>query len=799
MLKNYFKIAWRQLFKNKLFSMLNIFGLATSLAVCLLVITILNDQYSYDKFHENGDRIFRAISNKKENNVPINQPDMATASLSLAEDLSNQYPFIDETVRLASASGDINYNDKMIGYMEGYLTDAAFLDVFSFGWTRGNKTTALQEPRSIVLTEEIANKYFPKEEPIGKFIEYGGFGKFQITGIIPTPPIRSHIRFDCLLSYATVLAMNEKERQDVFYIGDYGNVWRGLVYFLLDDKKNEAALNNALASTATDYTKRDAKHNYLFQSQAFSTIMPSQGLGNEIGIGTPKSMLYFLMVLGFIIMLAACFNYMNLSVARSLKRAKEIGIRKVAGAERKDIIIQFLGESVLIALLSFLVAIGLLELLIPALYGLDPFLQDILYLIKSPKLYVIFLGFSIFIGLIAGIFPAFNISKFNPIQSIQKLSNVKIFSRLGLRKTLVTFQFALSLIFILTVLIVMKQQEKMLTTDLGIDIDNMLGVWMKDKVNYDVFAQQVRQIKGVESVSASNRALMLGYTDTNVTFNEASDSMDLAYSFVSQNYIASMNIDLLAGQNFPNNVNSKGEQFIILNNQATKRMGFKTPQEAIGQSIVIDSMALSVIGVSQDFNYDDIFFSPINPYGFRLGNNLALANIHLNGNNTAETIQAIEATWDKLSPKQSIHSFYADERAYHLLKFFGMGSKIIGFVGFLTILISCLGLLGMVIYTIEGRLKEVGIRKVLGASEGNLNWQLAKGFFVLLGIAIIIAVPLTMFLSNLWLQNFIIRINIGFEIILLGVGIILFLALITIFSQTRLAVKTNPVNVLKNE
>ena len=800
MYKNYFKIAWRQLFKNKLFSALNIFGLAASLAICLLVITILNDQYSYDNFHENGDRIFRSISAKGDNNSPILQADVATTPLTLPDDMANQYPFIKETVRLAKVGGDVLYQDKMIGSMGGLVTDAAFLDVFSFGWIRGDKTTALQEPGSIVLTEETADKFFPREEPIGKIIDYGGLGKFKITGIIPTPPIRSHIRFDYLMSYATVTAMTKEQQGEKLYIYDYDNIYRGLVYFLLDDKKNETKLSNALATISKEYSDRSDEFSFFFQTQELSDIMPSQDLGNELGIGTPKVVLYFLMTLGFIIMLAACFNYMNLSVARSLKRAKEIGIRKVAGAEKKDIIIQFLGESILISLLSFVVAIGLLEFLIPAVYSLDPFLQEAFYLTKSPKLYLIFLGFSIFIGFIAGIFPAFNISKFNPIQSIQKLSNVKIFSQIGFRKALVTFQFALSLIFILTVIIVLQQQKKVLETDLGVNIDNKFGVWMNDETTYDIFAQQVRQIKGVKSVSASDEAILGGgYNYTNVSFNEQEDSMIMAYSYVSPDYVNNMEIKFLVGKNFPNNINSKGEQFVIINEKATKTMGFQTPNEALGQSVWMDSVALSVIGVVKDFHYENIYWGQIKPYGIRLGNNLKLANIHLEDTNSAATIQAINSTWDKLSPNRSISSFYFDERIYHLSKFFKMGSSVIGFVGFLTILISCLGLLGMVIFTIEGRLKEVGIRKVLGASERNLNWQLAKGFFVLLGVAIAIAVPLTIFLSNLWLQNFLIRINVGFGIVLLGIGIILLLAMITIFSQTRSAVKTNPVNVLKND
>lgn len=509
MIKNYFKIAIRQLFKNKLFSFLNIFGFAISLAVCLLLITILNDQYSYDDFHENGDEIFRVTSSKREKTIPIQNLDAATTSLTIAEELASDYPFVKKAVRIAGMDGDFIYRDKNLGSPKGYAVDQSFLEMFSFGWTAGNKTTALKDPRSIILTEETAKKYFPNQEPIGEFVEINPLGKFQIKGILPTPPIRSHIRFDFLISYATVTAMTEIERQQI-QIGGYENIWRGLVYLLLDEKSSQSQLDNALSQIAKTYSTRDENYNYLFKSQALSLIMPTTNLGNDIGLGLPKIGIYFLIVLGIIIMLAACFNYMNLSVAKSIKRAKEIGIRKVAGAERKDIIIQFLGEAVLISFLSFLVAIILLEFMIPVFYSLDPFVEDVFHLSRSPKLYLIFLGFSLFIGLLAGIFPAFNISRYQPIQSIQKLSNVKVFSHIGLRKMLITFQFTLSLIFILTVIIVMQQQRKVLNADLGLRIDNLMNVSIDNGIDYEVFAHKVKQLKGVESVSASRDAILMG-------------------------------------------------------------------------------------------------------------------------------------------------------------------------------------------------------------------------------------------------------------------------------------------------
>ena len=529
--------------------------------------------------------------------------------------------------------------------------------------------------------------------------------------------------------------------------------------------------------------------------------MPSQDLANEIGVGTPRIVLFFLLALGFIIIFAASFNYMNLSLARSVKRAKEIGIRKVIGARKKDVVFQFLGEALLLSFLSFLLALVLLEFLIPAFYGLHPFVEDVFYLTKSPTVYLLFFGFSVLVGLISGIFPALNISSFQPIQAIKKLSNVKVFSKVGIRKALITVQFSLSLIFILVVIIVLQQQKYVLNADLGLNIDNMLNISMEDVVDYEVFAQQVGQLKGVEGISASRDPILLGGTrGTKITFHEETDSFMLVYNQVSQNYIDNWDIELLTGVNFPQENNSMGEQFIILNETATQRMGYQQPEEALGQIIKIDTIDLKVIGVARDFHHDNIWFGEIYPFGLRQGGAWASnANIRIAPTDASTTMTGIREIWNRLSPNKSMRAYYTDERAYHMQKFFQMGSKIIGFVGLLTILISCLGLLGMVIYTIEGRLKEIGVRKVLGASNGNINWQLSKGFFKLMSIAIVVAVPLTVFIGNLWLQNFVLRVSISVWMVMIGIGILLLLAMGTVLTQTFSASRTNPVNILRSE
>lgn len=801
MFKSYLKIAIRQLWKHKLFSTLNIFGLAVSMSICLLLILILVDQYSYDNFHEKKDRIYRVISERTEKNIPLSEPHYATTSLYIAEPLKENYPFIEKATRIASTGSNFHLDEKEIGTEKGgYIVDNDFLEMFSFGWKTGEQNTALQNPQSIVLTETLASTIFPEGNAVGQTVKYGNMGMFTITGIMPEPPIRSHIQFDHLVSYATVEAYTEEQKRDLQMYGQE-EVWRGLVYVLLAENTAESQFGQALSEIAADWTQRSKDNQFLFEPQVLSDVLPSRDLGNDIGIGTPRIVLYFLMSLGLIIILAACFNYMNLSVARSLKRAKEIGIRKVIGARKKDVIFQFLGEAILIALLSLVVAMGLLEFLIPAFYGLDPFVETIFHVEKTPMIYGIFFLFSLFVGLMAGIFPAFNISRFQPIQAIQQLSNVKVFSKVGFRKVLITAQFALSLIFILTVIIVLKQQKHILNADLGINVENLMGAWLND-VDYDVFAQQVEQLSGVESINASRHTILVGEKAyTMAKFNNLNDSVNLSYNIVDEAYLENMDIELLAGKNFPTNSHSEGEQFILLNEKAVQRMGFETPNQALGSTVTIDTNALTVIGVVKDFHHDNVWFEPIQPYGLRNGGDYKqVANIRLAANaDISKTVRSIYDISDNMNVKTGISSFFVDERLYNLSKFFKMGSSIIGFVGFLTILIACMGLLGMVIYNVEGRIKEVGIRKVFGASEGNIIWHLSKGFFMLLGIAIAIAVPLTLLAANAWLQNFILRINIGPLLLMQGVGIMLLLGLVTVISQTFKAARNNPIESLRTE
>lgn len=770
------------------------------MSVCMLVIMAVRDQYGYDDFHANGKRIYRIISAEADKNQPLKKASHATAPLSLLEAMRGNSPYLEAGARVVSMGADFKIGDRVFSNeLGGYAVDQDFLDMFSFGWKAGNHSEALTQPRSIVLTETTALRLFSGAQAMGSMVELGELGEFQITGILPDPPKRSHIRFDYLVSYPTIQTL----RADVLTslgINGFDEIWRGLTYVLLSEKGSQEMLDQTLASQTASYSARSEKTHYIFESQSLADVMPSRDLANEIGVGTPHAVLYFLMALGLVIMLAACFNYVSLSLARSIKRAKEIGIRKVFGAARKDVARQFLMEAMMISSLAFVLAVGFLELLIPAFYRLDPFVSSIFQLDRSLSNYLIFLLMSLLVGLSSGVFPALNIAGFQPLQAIQQLKNVRIFSRMGLRKTLVTIQLALSLVFILAVIIILKQQNHVLNADLGQNIENVLNVPLQGN-NYDQFAQRASQVKGVESVSYTSVAMLTGENnDEMATFGDRNDSMQVGQSFISENFLQNMSIPLVAGDNFPEDNHTQGEQFAIVNETAARQMGFPTPDAALGNSIVLGGIPLSIIGVTKDFHHDNIWFSPIKPFVLRNQSEHAyMAYVRLSNTNQQQTIASLQAIWAEMSPEKLWFGFYLEERVYNMAKFFRMGSSIIGFVGLLTIVIACLGLLGMVIYVVEGKMKEVGIRKVLGAGEGGLVWQLSRGFLLLMGIAVFIAMPLTVFAANMWLNNFLMRIEIGVGIVALGIAIVLMLGLLTVMSQTFWAARANPVEVLKND
>ena len=809
MFKNYLKIAFRQVRKHKLFSGLNILGLASSMAVCLLIIMILADQYGYDEFHEKKTQIFQVISSRGDKGTTFS-PRNGTAPLPLAGELKAHYPGVKEALRIKRIHGvDIKYEDKVLS-KHGLMVEPEFLETFSFGWLEGNTEKSLINPNSVVINETLVKDYFEGKNPLNQIITFAEMGDFLVTGVIPDHPKNSHLQFDFLLSFSTMEKL-EQEGKWENKTNDWADVYRNYVYVELAENTDRQYLYDALENVMAQRNAEDPNHDFVFRPQSILDVVPGDmNMGNDISMNIPKQPLYFLIILGLIIILSACFNYTNLSIARSLKRSKEIGIRKVNGARKGHIAIQFLIESILISWLSLIVAILFLEFLIKAFYGLSSFVPQFFNLPQTPKIYLIFWVFSTVIGIIAGLLPALHMSSFQPIQVINKLSNVKLFSGAAMRKTLIVVQFSFSLIFIVTILTILKQQKLLFETELGFKSENIVNLELQG-LDYDLFVSKVSQIKGIESISGSSIVPASGVNFGSMVKHEnMEEAIEVDHNFVSHNFAENLNIELLAGETFPATASKEQEQYTIINESAVKALGFESPEDAIGEALSYKSWQndaewsqtpLIITGVMKDFYYRGLCvnFCNVHPYLFRYSpKEFGYANLTISGNNLPETMDELEAVWISFDQIHPFRYTFFDEEIALSYSYYTIGVKILGLMGFLAVLIACMGLLGMVVYAIEGRVKEVGIRKVLGASEGKLIWLLSRGFLKLVGIAILISAPLIYIINNFWLQEFNVRVNFIGEI-LIGIFVIFALGLVTVISQTRRAARTNPANVLRAE
>ncbi|MCB0847515.1 MAG: ABC transporter permease, partial [Bacteroidetes bacterium] len=571
--------------------------------------------------------------------------------------------------------------------------------VFDFEWLKGNKEEALKGPDAIVLTNETARRFFGEEEAIGKTIQLKEWGDFVVTGLIKKPPRQSHIQFQALTSIAALEGFEEKE---MLYpsTNNWVNLNNSYTYFLMEKGKSVKSIRAAIPDILEKYYADQTKTHYYLEVQKFNDITPGKSYGNELGMIMPGNILLFLVGLGAIILASACFNYTNLSIARALTRAREVGIRKVVGAVKLQIIAQFLCEAIIIALLALGIAALILEFLVPGFYGLHPEIAKVIDLSRSWELYALFFGFSVFVGMIAGIIPAIHLSGFRPIQVLKGMVEVKATRRMPIRKILTVTQFTLSLIFIISVALIYKQLTYLNQLDMGFKADNVVNIYMAGN-DYEVVKQKFSAHKDVKQISFSNLIPATGSMETTVYINpETSDSISMAHLMVDRNYLDVMNIELLAGNNFPEEASSDHEQFIILNEISARRMGFsKTgdPLEALGKTVEIHGSEnpLTVIGVVKNFHFQDTY-SPLGPLMIRYNPaKVHHANLLISSNQPTQTMSELEEIWKEIDPVHEFDYAYFDEQVAKTHITLNIMIKIIGFIAFLAITLACLGLLGM--------------------------------------------------------------------------------------------------------
>jgi len=794
MYKNYLKIILRNITRQKCYSFINIAGLALGMALFILIARFIQFEFSFDKFNKNYDRLCRVEYNLdgKGRFIAFSHPPVGVA-------LARDFPEIEQFTRFQNMDDGkvVSYQDKKFPEDNGWWVENSFLKLFNYRLLKGDPKSALSEPNSILLSEDLAAKYFPDEEPLGKVIRYDNTIDCKVTGIIENCPRNSHINYNFLISYPTYKTIAGND-----YFENWNNI-TNYTYVLLAENVGLETLNKKLHAVLKKYW-RDDLDIPLYLKPLSQFHFHSNVLG-EIGVRGDMSKIYIFSAIGFFILLIACINFMNLSTARSARRTREVGMRKVVGANKLSLIKQFLGESILFAFLALILALVLAEIFLP-------FFNKIIGRTLSLDFFDNWLlsfgliGIALIVGFISGSYPAFYLSSFQPVAVLNKPTQAQS-SNPTIRKILVVFQFVISIILIIGTFVIYRQMHYMRNTDLGynheqIVVTRLLRMDKETLDKYHTFKNELLNNANILSASISRDIPSFSSSSTVILGWEGSNEDDRAYvniNRIDHNFLDTYQIQLLEGLNFSSGESSDSIVHCIINETAVKQFGW---DNAIGKRL---GGNLYVKGVVKDFHYASLRFS-INPLVLfpldepnparRTRDNLS---IRIAPHNIDETLAFIKNKFQALFPTDVFEYRFFDEDFDWMYRQEIREAKTIGYFSVLAIFIACLGLFGLASFMAEQRTKEIGIRRTLGATIPGIMLLLSKEFTKLIIIANIIALPAGYFIMKNWLQNFAYRTNMEFLIFILSGILALVIALLTVSYQSIKAALTNPVESLRYE
>ncbi|MCX6254632.1 MAG: ABC transporter permease [Bacteroidia bacterium] len=796
MIKNYFLSAFRNSLKHRSFSVINVFGLSISMAVCMLIILVVQDQLSYDNFHKNRDRIFRIQSKDNLSKIALNK--YASTTWPLAKELKDNYPFVEEIVALNNSFYGEGMSDEKRFKIGGFFATPSFFKLFDFKLKNNLGTKPLDEPYSIVLTEELANKFFGDNDPIGKTIVFEKYGNLKVTGIVPKIEQKSHIQFEALISAATLLPL-EKEKKIDEITDNWEEFNSSYIYILLNRNASQSDLIAALEKISKQKYPENEKVNISFYITPLSKIVPGPLLANEIGVFLPGAFVIFFAGLALVIMLSAAFNYTSLSIARSLMRAKEYGIRKSFGASRGQLISQILTEAVILALISLIFAFIILQLLVPAFSGMR--FMTLLKIDPHQNLtsYLAYFIFAVTTGLLAGLIPAIYVSSLNPVKVFKASSDIRLLKRITFRKILLVAQYTFSIIFIISIILIYRQMSFMLNSESGFDKDVVYNIQLNGQ-QFSKVKDQYSQLPEVTSVSAGSHIPGLGNIwGTNIKIKPEDESYDAAYFSVDPYYLSTMGIRIIAGEDFPKGP-AADNNLIVINKKAVDYFKFKSLQDAVGQNMIIDdTLAVRVIGVVDNYKYAALFM-PLKPLVIRVNpKQYRIAVLRINTKDKEATLTKFKDIWHSIDPYHDLEGGFLEYQIKDYYSLFGDVLYTVGFATILAIVVACLGLFGMATYSIQTKLKEVGVRKVFGSQSQSVALLIGRTFIIMLTIAAAIAAPLAYMINTTWLKFLAFHVTFGAGTIFTGIIIIFVIGILTILSQTLKAANSNPVDILKYE
>lgn len=797
MINSYFKTSSRSLVRNKLFSAINVIGLAISMSVGLLLIGFLTDLLSYDDFHEKKDRIYRIITTDQR----LGQPamDLVSGSVKTGKKVKNELPGVEKTTLIRwGFGGDAQIGEAKIP-LSGLWADHDFYKVFSFPLLKGNPNTALKEPYTMVLTEKTAKKLFGDTEAFGKSIRFDTLN-YVVTGIMKDIPKLSHLRFEALVSYTTIELQNPGGPDGDFL--SWENIYSNFTYLVLPENGNIQTLQNRLNQFSNEENKKIKKHQISLSLQPLSEVVIGNRVENSIGPTINKIAIWVLSGLVLVVILSACFNYTNLSIARSLRRSREVGIRKVIGALKGHVLGQFIMESVIISLLALVFSFILFLILRTQFLSLAPQIGDLITLNLSPLLVGYFIAFSIFVGILAGFLPALFFARIKAVQVMKDMASLQLFRRVTMRKALIVVQYTLSLIFITTTIIGYNQYKSFLVFDLGFNTENILNIRMQGN-KAEVLKKELAALPAVTDISTSRMVTSLG-SKYGMSMKYQTDSAGIWLNFVDEHYLPIHKHQFLAGSNFRTRPKNGEETEVIVNEQLLKRFDIakRVPAKALGEQLITpEGKRLTIVGVVKDFHYGTLE-DKIEPLIFRYSaeESGGYLNVKINSNDLPATMAHIEEIWKKIDKTHPLEAKFYDDQIEEAYLQFSVMVKVIGFLAFLAICIASMGLFGMVVFTTETKLREISIRKVLGANEFTLVYLLSKGFLFLLILSALVALPATyFFFEQVVLIKFAYHQPISLAELLIGVVAVMILAFLLIGSQTLKVARSNPAKVLKSE
>ena len=803
MFKSYFKITWRNIIRHKGFSFINISGLAVGMACCILIMMYVTEELSYDNFHEYGARIYRANTISS---IGTNTRSYCVVPAVFAEEMATSTPEIESATRV-STMGSVRFRHQNQEHEVSSLdlVDPTFFEIFSYEFVAGDPGSALDKPDSLVITEEIASRIFGERDPLGEIlapaVDNAEMNPFQVTGVVKNVPKNSHVQFDALANIKGLQYITNSEEPPAFLLDPY--FCRLETFFLMKENSDIPGVEEKINRIAQEkwgeiYKKRGTTRQF-FLLNIRDIHLRSPNEDERVPAGDIDNV-YLFSAIALLVLLIACFNFINLSTARSANRATEIGIRKVIGSQRSQLVKQFLFESILMSLAGLLIGVLLVLLFLPSFNNLVAKEMESGALLRFDVLAGI-LGVVILTGFVAGSFPAFILSAFDPIRVLK--GKLRSASRNSvLRKTLVVFQFSISVFMIVGVITVIKQLDYIKNTSLGFHKERM-AVITSPGDNGDVLRQRISQNPGVESVSFSINVpgVFIAYQPFNPSPDDTKKETLRAFQMIAgYDFLKTYGLEVKWGRDFSREYSTDAEDAIIINEKTADLLGWG--EDAIGKklyNVADNNREQTVIGVVNNFHLTSLKqeISPLvlqlEPKFFRY------VSVKMNPSNIPQTLAFLENVFREVQPNQEFSYYFIDDAFRQMYPEEDKVGQIYLSFGLLAIFVACLGLFGLSSFSAAQRTKEIGVRKVLGASFQEIVIMLSKEFAVLVLIANIIAWPSAYFIMLGWLRRFVYRIDVTWDIFLLSGILAVAIALTTISHQSIKAALSNPADSLRYE